>query len=484
MESTPVSGSHFNPEAEAFAQGVIEAVAQQRLPELFAGARPEALYRLPDRNGVSVVVLRTPALTEEQLRRLLKYRMAQYLAVHFVDPQTVYEARVEHEPLTNVSPDDVHVIAGCAETGEILCYAVIRAAPELPAGTTLRAANRPLLPTEALYGWGIFNRLRILPDLPVANVREIGRFVKNQRLPGPNELSARGPVEVGVALFHTLTGPLRMEVDAFIGTIEEGVAGQNLAFFHVPLVMIRSTAPSSEDAYLLRHYEHATMYPFAALVSDLSEAMRVRLPAIERALEQRGKHGLLALFALKGEASKQKSSLEPRETHRALIDAPLPQRGVAMQTRGEMVVVGDRLRQFTLFSGLSAPEATTLGTFLERVVVQAGDVIVRQWEEGDCLFLIESGEAAAQFTDASGKPVRLRTMGAGDYFGEIALITGAARTADVIALTPMTLLKLTRQLYTRYLSHAAEVEQELARTAAKRATDSIRKGKSLDNDTG
>ena len=77
MESTPVSGSHFNPEAEAFAQGVIEAVAQQRLPELFAGARPEALYRLPDRNGVSVVVLRTPALTEEQLRRLLKYRMAQ-----------------------------------------------------------------------------------------------------------------------------------------------------------------------------------------------------------------------------------------------------------------------------------------------------------------------------------------------------------------------------------------------------------------------
>jgi len=477
MDSAPVNRSHLTPEAEAFAQGVIEAVAQQRLPELFASARPEALYRLLDRNGVSVVVLRTPALTEEQLRQLLKYRMAQYLAAHFIEPQTVYETRMAHEPLANVLPDDVHVIAGCAETGEILCYAVIRAAPEVPAGTTLRVPNRPLFPTEALYGWGIFNRLRILPDLPVAKVREIGRFLKNQRLRGPNELSARGTVELGVALFHTLTGPLRMEVDAFIGTIEEAVAGQNLAFFHVPLVMIRSTAPSSEDAYFFRHYEHATMYPFAALVSDLSEAMRVRLPAIERALEQPGKQGLLALFALKGETSKQRSSLEPRETDRPLIDAPLPQQGIAMQTRGQMVAAGDRLRQFALFSGLSAPEATTLGTYLERVAVQAGDVIVRQWEEGDCLFLIESGEAAAQVTNASGQPVRLRTMGAGDYFGEIALITGAARTADVIALTPVTLLKLTRQLYTRYLSHAAEVEQELARTAANRATDSLRKGK-------
>ena len=37
---------------------------------------------------------------------------------------------------------------------------------------------------EQIFGWGVYNRLRVLPDLPVTRVREWGRFVKNQRLSG------------------------------------------------------------------------------------------------------------------------------------------------------------------------------------------------------------------------------------------------------------------------------------------------------------
>ena len=49
------------------------------------------------------------------------------------------------------------------------------------------------------------------------------------------------------------------------------------------------------------------------------------------------------------------------------------------------------------------------------------------------------------------------------------------RTADVVALTAMKLLRLTREAYAQYLTAAAEVEQHVARTAASRAAETLRK---------
>src|SRR5262245_47646800 len=215
----------------------------------------------------------------------MKYRLAQYVAVNFIDSEMVYEARMEHEPLSGVGAGDVHVIAASAETGEILCYAALKAPPEAPPGTTLRQADRPLFAVEKIHGWGIYNRLRVLPDLPVSKVRELGRFVKNQRLHTFDALGLRGPVEVGVALFRTLAGPLRLEVDAIAGDLEEGVAKQNLEYFNAPLVVIHGTVPyEGETSYFFPRYQLKTVYPFAALATDISAAMLSRLDAIEEGL--------------------------------------------------------------------------------------------------------------------------------------------------------------------------------------------------------
>src|SRR5205085_10115805 len=130
---------------------LIETAARQRLPDFFGGEHPDALYRVANRNGVSVVVLRTPHLAEEHLVKLMRYRLAQYLAVNFVDIDMIYEARMEYEPLAGVSPHDVHLIAGSVETGEILCYAAIKAGPAAP-GLTLRDRDRPLFPVEKVHG--------------------------------------------------------------------------------------------------------------------------------------------------------------------------------------------------------------------------------------------------------------------------------------------------------------------------------------------
>ncbi|HTU18327.1 MAG TPA: cyclic nucleotide-binding domain-containing protein [Gemmataceae bacterium] len=456
-------------EAQEFIRGVIDSAAQLRLPALFTGQRPKCVYRIPNRGGVSLVALRTVDLTEQELVSLMRYRLAQYLAVNFVDRQKVYEARMEYEPLTNLRPGDVHFIAGSVETGEVLCYATLEVPPDASPGTTLRQRDRPLFPVERIHGWGIYNRLRLLPDLPLAKLRELGRFVKNQRLHTFDELGVRGPIEVVAAVFRSLIGALRLEVEAILGDLEEGVAKQNFEYFHCPLAVIRGTVPyEAEASYFFPRYQFCNVYPFAALSSDVSGPMLGRLEAIEAALEQPGKRGLLALFALKREVAQHRSGLEPPEGLAPLTKAGLSQRTLPMIDRRQLLDNADRLRLTDLFSGLSVAEAAVLGTFMERMEIPADQVIVRQGDRGDDLYLIEAGQAAVQITTRDGQVVPMRTLGQGQYFGEIALLLGGRRTADVIAVTPMTLLRLTKAAYTRYLSHAVEVEQRMTRTAVDR----------------
>src|SRR5712691_5397375 len=66
----------------------------------------------------------------------------------------------------------------------------------------------------------------------------------------------------------------------------------------------------------------------------------------------------------------------------------------------------------------------------------AGAVIVRRGEPGDCMYFIASGEVEIEISPAPSR------LGTGEFFGEIALLTGSPRTATVVAAEPCTLLRL------------------------------------------
>jgi CRP-like cAMP-binding protein len=78
----------------------------------------------------------------------------------------------------------------------------------------------------------------------------------------------------------------------------------------------------------------------------------------------------------------------------------------------------------------------------------AGRVMVTEGEPGDTLYLIVEGQVAVTLRTPSG-PVVLTTLGPGELFGELALLTpGHRRQATVTALAPLLVLSLTAPVFT------------------------------------
>ncbi len=150
-----------NPDAEAHIRRLLDRASAQRLPDLFANPPPDALFHLPNRHGVSVVAVRTQSLKEDQLLKIMTYRLAQYVMADQLDPLLIYEKRLESEPLSNASAEDIHVIAGSADTGELLSYITLEALGDELDDVKIRDQDRPLFPVEQVFGRGIFNRALI-----------------------------------------------------------------------------------------------------------------------------------------------------------------------------------------------------------------------------------------------------------------------------------------------------------------------------------
>jgi CRP-like cAMP-binding protein len=95
-----------------------------------------------------------------------------------------------------------------------------------------------------------------------------------------------------------------------------------------------------------------------------------------------------------------------------------------------------------IFSDLSREAflAVTAGMVLHRV--GAGSVVLHEGDTGTSFFVVASGRLAVSKRDDRGEPVVLAHLGEGDFFGEMALLSGAARAASVTAEAPCELLEL------------------------------------------
>ena len=102
---------------------------------------------------------------------------------------------------------------------------------------------------------------------------------------------------------------------------------------------------------------------------------------------------------------------------------------------------------------------------------QVDQLIVMEQDWGESLFFLRSGLAKVRSYTADGDEVVMSLLGEGDVFGEMAVLDGATRSADVVALTPLKLVKLRAAPFTALLQQSATFAIALARLEASRLRD-------------
>ena len=99
----------------------------------------------------------------------------------------------------------------------------------------------------------------------------------------------------------------------------------------------------------------------------------------------------------------------------------------------------DHLKTIPLFSGLSEKALNTVAVFASETSVSAGKRLVHEGDYSYDLIVIESGTA-----DVIKNGEVVGSLGPGDVFGEMGMLSGGRRTADVVATSPMRLITLSK----------------------------------------
>src|ERR1044072_1641938 len=133
------------------------------------------------------------------------------------------------------------------------------------------------------------------------------------------------------------------------------------------------------------------------------------------------------------------------------------------------------LRAVPLFSSLDSKATVELGQFLTIHDYPKSATIFRKGDPGDAMYLVDLGKIAISLTDADGHVVTLTELGAGDFFGEMAMLDGQGRSANAVALEDSRVAKLTRDDFLLFMKNDPRVTVELltALTHRLRRTDEL-----------
>ena len=128
--------------------------------------------------------------------------------------------------------------------------------------------------------------------------------------------------------------------------------------------------------------------------------------------------------------------------------------------------IDDQLAKVPLFEGLSKKELREISSLATQLDEREGTVLTKQGALGNEFIIIIDGEAEVQ---VDGKTIK--SLGPGDYFGEIALLTHRPRTATVVAKTPMKIEVIDRREFATMLADAPEVGAKLLEAVASRLAE-------------
>ena len=126
-----------------------------------------------------------------------------------------------------------------------------------------------------------------------------------------------------------------------------------------------------------------------------------------------------------------------------------------------------RLAQIELFSQLPMDELTNLASQVQMLFYKENDMIVKQGEPAYTMFIIVEGLLNVFISDAE-RQVKVAQMIGGEFFGELSLLTGQARTATVIAATDVILYEISKENILPLLVQQPEIAEIISKVVAER----------------
>ena len=124
------------------------------------------------------------------------------------------------------------------------------------------------------------------------------------------------------------------------------------------------------------------------------------------------------------------------------------------------------LKKVPLFHDIPEAQLRRIANGIKERHYEPGAAIVSAGDAGHGFYLIVEGRAAVQINERT-----VRTLGPGDYFGELALVRETPRSATVIAKEPTTCLALTRWDFKGILDANPAIAIRLLETVARRIQD-------------
>ena len=128
----------------------------------------------------------------------------------------------------------------------------------------------------------------------------------------------------------------------------------------------------------------------------------------------------------------------------------------------------DTLRHVPLFESLDNEAAGELCHLLESLDCKAGTFLFRTGDEGDAWYLIEHGKVRICVRATDGREVTLTVLQRGDFFGEMALLSGQHRSADAIVAEDARLAVLSRGHFLSFVRSNPNVALEMLTALANR----------------
>src|SRR5215813_5184342 len=111
----------------------------------------------------------------------------------------------------------------------------------------------------------------------------------------------------------------------------------------------------------------------------------------------------------------------------------------------------DAIRSVPLFASLDDAAASDLRNLLRVMELPSDASLFHAGDDGDSMYLIESGQVRITVTDEDQKQIVLAELAQGDFFGEMAIIDGKKRSADATVTEQARLAVLSREDFLRFI---------------------------------